>query len=79
MKTQSVSSRFKMYFASACVLAVAALWANSGMAGKLSGSTVEGPAASVNVQDKKAEQDLREKVFLHRLSMNSSGVVFAHA
>lgn len=69
MKTHVASSRSKMFVISSLVLVAAALWAGAGFAGKVSESAVAAPNDKAFVEDKNADQDLREKVFLHRLGM----------
>lgn len=71
MESFLASTRFKMSAISGVMLVGAVFLASSGMAGKLGGASVETPVINQNVQDKDVERDLREKVFLHRLSLGS--------
>lgn len=69
METHVASSRLKIFVISSLVLVAAALWAGAGFAGKASESAVSAPNDKAFVEDKNADQELREKVFLHRLGM----------
>lgn len=75
MKTHAAPSRLKMFLISSVVLVAAAVWASAGVAGKVSESAAAAPNGEGSVVDKNADQDLREKVFLHRLGMGLPSTV----
>lgn len=77
MKTLVASSRLKMFVISSVVLVAAAVWAGAGFAGKAFESAVPAPNGTGSVMDRNTDQDLNEKVFLHRLGMGLPAAVSA--
>lgn len=71
MKTRVANSRLKMAVLSSFVLVAAWFWTSVGIAARDSVATAAQPERKQSVLDKAAEQDLREKLFLHRLSMGT--------